>query len=251
MNRKAVAWTFGRFSPPTLGHQKLIDRVKDEAHKIKGEARIYLSSSYDNRKNPLTYRDKVQFMRQMFRGVNVIDDKTKTNPFVVIISMYEEGVTDFVMVAGSDRVPEYKKNIRAFLDNPRHPESFNSWDVISAGERDPDEQGATGISGTKMRRFAATGDYDSFSRGAPSSADKSTTLAMYNMVRLGLGIRESFTPKQIGIGYVAVDMETLDYGKIINILGNKYVYESMRTGNIRIQDRSNLLEWENCNSLIH
>jgi hypothetical protein len=57
-----VAFTFGRFNPPTIGHEKLINKVKSQSLNYK----IYLSRSEDPRKNPLSPREKLTVMKSMF-----------------------------------------------------------------------------------------------------------------------------------------------------------------------------------------
>ena len=55
---KAVV-TFGRMNPPTVGHQKVVDKVKAEATKQGAKPYVYLSHSLDKKKNPLEYNTKL------------------------------------------------------------------------------------------------------------------------------------------------------------------------------------------------
>ena len=60
--RKSVAFTFGRFNPPTIGHEKLINKVAGASSAFK----IFLSRSEDTKKNPLSPRQKLSIMKKMF-----------------------------------------------------------------------------------------------------------------------------------------------------------------------------------------
>ena len=72
------------------------------------------------------------------------------------------------MVAGSDRVKEYQNTLNKYNGHPDHY-NFKSITVHSAGHRDPDGEGVSGISGTKMRDHARNGDHKSFKAGLPKS----------------------------------------------------------------------------------
>ena len=87
---KAVVFTFGRFQPPTIGHEKLIRKVIDVSRKHKAEHRIYPSRSFDSKKNPLPIKDKVSLMRKLFRGANIIDDKDAKTAFHVLKQLSDE-----------------------------------------------------------------------------------------------------------------------------------------------------------------
>ena len=106
---KEVVFTFGRFNPPTIGHEKLIRKVISQANK--NNYRIYVSQSSDPERNPLEYKEKVQLMRKMFPkyGRNIIFNKKIINVFNILVDLYDQGFTSVTMVVGSDRVPEFKK----------------------------------------------------------------------------------------------------------------------------------------------
>ena len=168
---KTIAFTFGRFNPPTIGHEKLINKV---ASVRANDYRIYLSRSEDPKKNPLSPRNKLSIMKKMFpRHARNIEINT-TNMILDICSMlYKKGYSEIFMVVGSDRVREFETIINKYNDiKSRHGYyNFDNINVLSAGERDPDAEGATGMSASKMRAAAAKGDLDSFRKGLPSGVD--------------------------------------------------------------------------------
>ena len=165
--RKSMAFTFGRFNPPTIGHEKLINKV---ASVRADDYKIYLSRSEDAKKNPLGVNEKLRIMKKMFpRHARHIEINTTNMILDICTKLYKQGVTEIFMVVGSDRVREFETIINKYNDiKSRHGHyKFDNVNVLSAGERDPDAEGASGMSASKMRAAAAKGDMNSFKRGLP------------------------------------------------------------------------------------
>ena len=165
---KTIAFTFGRFNPPTIGHEKLIKKL---ASVKADEMRILISQSQDPKKNPLEPRQKLNYMKSIFpRYGNQIMIPSSNVIINMITEMYDEGFTHLKMVAGSDRVNEFKKLFTTYNDvKSRHGYyNFDSIEVISAGERDPDAEGAPGMSASKMRANAQDNDLETFEKGLPN-----------------------------------------------------------------------------------
>jgi hypothetical protein len=186
---KTLVFTFGRFNPPTIGHGKLLDKV---ASLSKNDTfRIFVSQTQDSKKNPLSYEEKVKFLRKMFpkyaRGI--ILDKSIRNALEVAASAHSEGFTRLVMVVGSDRISEFQKILSRY-EGIKGAHGFYKFadgiSVISAGDRDPDAEGVEGMSASKMRNAAASGDLKLFSKGLPSGFGDS--IGLFNAVRSGMGI---------------------------------------------------------------
>lgn len=176
---KKIVFTFGRFTPPTIGHAKLINKVVDYAKETGSENRIYTSKSFDNEKNPIPYSEKVSFLRQLFPQAKIADDPKAHTAFHVAKLLSDEGFRDVTMIVGSDRVEEFKNTIGKYIKDRNDPSfdpkkhySFDKWNVVSAGERDPDAQGVEGMSGTKMRDAVRRGDMKAFASGVPSKNAK-------------------------------------------------------------------------------
>lgn len=106
--KNAITFSFGRFNPPTIGHGKLLDKMKTVSGQ--NSYRMYLSLSNDQKKNPLIYSDKVKWVRKLFpkHGRNIIYDTKLINVFSIATKLYNEGFTDVTMVVGSDRIREFK-----------------------------------------------------------------------------------------------------------------------------------------------
>jgi RimK family alpha-L-glutamate ligase len=190
--KKGVVFTFGRFSPPTNGHEKLIDKVTSTARSMGFDNMIYASSTYGNDKNPLKHKDKVKFMKSAFKKATISSDPKIKNPFIAMADLIDKGYTDIVMIVGGDRVDDFRKNIGRYVNHKDPKKSFklDSFEVMSAGERDPDATDVSGMSASKMRAFASEGDFESFLEGLPSGANERDSKKLFDMVRKGLGIRE-------------------------------------------------------------
>src|SRR5210317_345312 len=187
---KSVAFTFGRFNPPTIGHEKLINKVKSLPT---NDYKIYLSRSQDTKKNPLSPRDKLNVMKDMFPTHASNIELNPTNMVLdLATNLYNKGYSDVTMVVGSDRVREFDGILKKYNDvKSRHGYyNFDSIKVVSAGERDPDAEGATGMSASKMRAAAEKGDEKSFSKGVPSGYRKVPQLM--KMVRKGMNLAASY-----------------------------------------------------------
>lgn len=178
--QKLAIITFGRFNPPTRGHKKLVDAVQTIAEDRGGDAFIFPSPSYDQKKNPLPFEQKVAFMRAVFPTARIVAKDEIKNPFQAVGYLSDLGYTDIVLVVGSDRVDEFRRRF------DKSYEFFDSFEVVSAGERDPDKEGISGMSGTKAREAAISGDVGKFRAATGWEGD--IAYKMMQAVRAGMGI---------------------------------------------------------------
>ena len=186
---KSVAFTWGRFNPPTIGHEKVINKVKSQPT---NDYKIFLSRSNDPKKNPLSPKDKLSIMKKMFPSHARNIEINQTNMILDIATMlYKKGYSDVTMVAGSDRVREFETMLTKYNGvSSRHGMyNFDNIKVVSAGERDPDADGASGMSASKMRAAAAKGDIKSFEKGLPRGADAD---GIMKQVRKGMNLTASY-----------------------------------------------------------
>tara|TARA_B100000768_G_scaffold173821_1_gene183456 strand:+ start:918 stop:3284 length:2367 start_codon:yes stop_codon:yes gene_type:complete len=188
---RVMAFTFGRFNPPTIGHQKLMDKVKTQARDYK----IYLSRSEDPKKNPLDVRYKERLMKQMFRSHSRnIEINPSNNVLDILVKLYDD-YNRVVMVVGSDRVREFDTLLKRYNNvKSRHGYYyFEDIKVVSAGARDPDAEGAEGMSASKMRAAAAKGDLEAFKKGLPgSSRGTNDAETIMKNVRVGMKLAASY-----------------------------------------------------------
>jgi len=189
---QTIVFTFGRFNPPTTGHEKLIQKVASVAGSNK--FRIYPSHTQNPKKDPLPYALKIAYMRKMFKkyAKNIIADKDAKTAIMVAEKLFKEGFKNLIMVAGSDRVKEFSTLLNRYNDAPDKKGNqlfkFDSVEVVSAGERDPDAEGVEGMSASKMRAAATVGDFDQFQMGLPAEFKDGKKL--FRDLRKNMGIRE-------------------------------------------------------------
>jgi nicotinic acid mononucleotide adenylyltransferase len=182
--KKAVV-AFGRLNPPTVGHEKLANKIKSVASKEKAKPFIYLSHSQDRKKNPLDYNTKIRIASKAFG--NLVTKSSARNIIEVLKELQTKRFTDIVIVAGADRISEFKNLVTKYNGKEYN---FDSIDVVSAGERDPDAEGVEGMSASKLRDLAKKGDYDTFKQGMPKKLSNSDIKSVYDTIRKGSGINE-------------------------------------------------------------
>lgn len=236
-----ITFTFGRFNPPTVGHEKLIEKVHSES---KGGAyRIYPSQSSDPKKNPLSFNEKVKFMRKMFprHARNIISDVKIKTAFDVLDSLYEQGYRQVTFVVGSDRVDEFDKTLNKYNGEKRKGSSSGFFNfeggikVVSAGERDPDSDDVSGMSASKMREAAKNNSFDSFAKGLPTGFKEAQKL--FNAVRSGMGLKESYNFRQhIQLPTLSKEREAyiigelFQVGNVVEVKGTKDIGEIKTLG---------------------
>ena len=190
---KHAVLAFGRMNPPTTGHGKLVDKVKDIAKEHGASHHVVLSHSQDKAKNPLSSETKVKHAKRFFPNTNItVSDKEHPNFLTQAAKLHKQGVTHLHMVAGSDRTEEYHKLLHKY--NGTHEGAlfnFKHIKVHSAGERDPDAEGASGMSASKMRAHASGGNFKEFKKGIPSHVPEHHAKELYNDVRHHMGVKES------------------------------------------------------------
>ena len=153
-----LVFAFGRFNPPTIGHAKLMSRVITEARKNNANHIVYASASTDRRSNPLDVNTKVKFMKKMFPQNNIKAAGGNQRTFIEILKFFNRMYGNIIMIAGSDRASEFQKLADTYNGRDYN---YKSIKLVSSGERDPDAEGVTGMSASKMREMAKNNDYTS------------------------------------------------------------------------------------------
>ena len=224
-------FTFGRFNPPTIGHEKLLDKVGAVAKSNPGAPYyVFASHSENAKKDPLPYAKKVAYMKKMFpnHAKNIVVDKAR-NVFEIAVSLYNKGHKSIVMVVGSDRVSEFDSLLNKYNGvEARHGYyGFDNIEVVSAGERDADSDGVTGMSASKMRAAASENRYkneydargklkkEGFEAGLPKGFNNG--MSLFKDVRKHMGIRESFVSKTDVLTEEDVFRDMYVRGEILNI----------------------------------
>ena len=189
---KHAVLAFGRMNPPTVGHAKLVDKVKDVAKEVGGTHHVVISHSQDAKKNPLSAQDKLKHAKRFFPDTNLsTSDKEHPTFLQHAAKLHKAGATHLHMIAGSDRVDEYKTKLAQY--NGTHKGAlynFKHITVHSAGERDPDAEGVSGMSASKMRGHAETGNFKEFKKGIPKHVAPEHAKELYHDVRKGMNLKE-------------------------------------------------------------
>ena len=180
---KTCHFTFGRFNPPTIGHEKLLRAVASQAGS--GDYLIYPSQTFKKPNNPLPYEYKVEIMQKMFPWAKIETEACCNTIIKVAQDMMMKEYTDIVMVVGSDRVADFDKLLQKqnSIDY-----AFKTIKVISAGDRDPDGEGASGMSASKMREAAKNVKTSEFIKGIPDTLDTDEKMELMQKVRSGMGL---------------------------------------------------------------
>jgi len=242
-------FTFGRFNPPTLGHEKLVIAVANVARREGGEYFVYPSHSQDPKKNPLDQTTKVKYMKKMFpkHKENIIISTGKT-ALEIASELHDKEYTNLVMVVGSDRVKDFQNLLDRYNgDDKAHGfYDFDTIKVVSAGERDPDAEGVSGMSASKMRESAVEGDFKTFRKGIPSSLNDKDTKKMFNDIRKGMRlsvVKEGSKWKNIDFTY------ELPEEKILNE-EDQIIFEDYTTKNTHTSCGAYDFFDELCNTMI-
>ena len=182
---------FGRFNPPHLGHQQLMDTAASAAEKDKGDYMIVPSRSNDPKKNPLDADTKVAFMRGMFpqHSGKISNDANTRTIFDVLKKAHSDGYANVRIVGGADRVKEFDKLANTYNGNLY---DFDNVEVISAGDRDPDADGVEGLSASRLRLAASENDFSTFRSAMPEGFPRREAKQLFDTVRQSMGIKEEW-----------------------------------------------------------
>ena len=229
---------FGRFNPPTVGHEKLLSAAKKASQG--GSLKIYPSRTQDPKKNPLDPDMKISYMKKMFPDFkeNIVNDEEMKSIFDVLTTAGEDGYANVNIIVGSDRQSEFE-NLATKYNGELY--DFENIRVISAGVRDTDAEGVEGMSASKMRKAVADDDFKSFRKGTPKDLDDGDTQALFDAVRQGMGMKkmkkESYELWEIAPRY---DQRTLreryvtgdlfNIGDIVENLNTGLIGKIMRRG---------------------
>jgi phosphopantetheine adenylyltransferase len=198
-DRATAVFAFGRFNPPTIGHKKLIDKVIDTAKKVNGKGFIFLSHKQNNKTDPLSFEDKLGYLQSQYQEPNLEFGNIEANTIIKALQkIQEQGRTKIIMIAGSDRVSEFKQLLNQYNGKPDKQGNdlynFDSIAVVNAGQRDPDQEGVAGASASKARELAAKGQEHEFSK-IVMGGDNGKVL--YNKIQDALGVQVAENNKKL------------------------------------------------------
>ena len=187
----AVVLSFGRMNPITSGHQKLVDKIVSVARRKKATAQLYLSHSSDKKKNPLTYDQKIKYAKKAFGN---IVQRSDARTIIEVLKELDGTFDSVTIVVGSDRITEFETLVKRYNGKDY---AFENIDIVSAGERDPDADDVSGMSASKLRGLAVSGEYKQFRQGLPRKFSDRDAKEVYNIIRNALGITEDLTLQEV------------------------------------------------------
>ena len=216
---------FGRFNPPTTGHEKLLDTVASSSDD--GDYVIVPSRSQDKKKNPLDADQKVGVMRAMFpnHSEKIVNDPQNRTIFDVLKKAHNDGYTNVRMVVGADRQKEFDKLTNNY-NGLKY--DFDKVEVRSAGDRDPDGDGIEGMSASKQRKYAAENDFENFLKGVPTAMNKKVSRELFKNIRTGMNIKEGWNLWEIAPIFDWKNLREHFVGKKIYQVGE--LVENLNTG---------------------
>ena len=226
-DRGPLTVAFGRFNPPHMGHEKLIQTAKGAAGK--GALKIYPSRSQDAKKNPLDADSKSELMKQMFpdHADSIVNDPNARTIFDVLKQAHDDGYSSVKIVAGGKRVKEFDKLAKDYNGKLY---DFSNIETVSAGERDEKKGGVEALSASKQRKAAAENNYDEFVKGLPKkfAGDKKASKQLFNTVRKQMKVSEGWNLWEIAPQFDWKNLrENYINGKIFKV---DQLVENLHTG---------------------
>ncbi len=186
----AVVITFGRFNPPSFGHENLINAVQEQAEELEAEYRIYPSRTSDSKQNPLDFKSKYNILQHIFpdHAESIINDpENGDNIYDILTSLHDEGYHHVVIMCGDENVQKYEKIAQKYNGTVY---DFYGVEVVGAGMSDPDTDKTEGITSSMMRKAALENDYETFKQGLPGNVSKKECRAIYAQVRKSMSLKE-------------------------------------------------------------
>ena len=225
---------FGRFNPPTTGHEKLLDTVASSSDD--NDYMIIPSRTQDKKKNPLDADTKVSVMQKMFpkHKDKIVNDANNKTIFDVLKKAHTDGYANVRILGGADRVKEFEK-----LTNNYNGKlyQFDNLEIKSAGDRDPDSDDVTGMSASKQRKAAAEGDIKTFMKGVPKSLNQKDAEELFKKIRTAMNVKEGFNMWEIapkfdwkGLRDNYVQEKIYRVGQMVENMNNGLVGRIIRRG---------------------
>jgi hypothetical protein len=235
---KKVVFAFGRFQPPIAGHELLVNAVKKIAANHSADHIIFASCAQDKKSNPLPVDRKVYYLKRMFPKTNFVAANEEIKTFIEAAKLLSKKYKDVIMIAGSDKVSQYKKLLEKYNGDIY---KFNTIEVVSAGDRDPDSDTASGMSCTKMKEAAKKGDILSFRKGLPYALTELDSKRLMNEIRQGMGMdivkeQVKFETNDVREKYFAE--EIFNVGDVVESQGSVYQIIKRGSNHLLVEDEN-------------
>jgi len=180
-----IAFAFGRMNPPHFGHEGLINTLASVAKK--GSWALFLSKSQDAKKNPLTYDQKVKWVKALYPQTqgHLVEDPSIKTFLQAAAYLYDKGFRSATFVAGEDDMASMRPVLEQY-NGKQVAHGFYHFEPLSFMES------PRLTSATNAREAAKSGDPEAFERATrvpPNIMVDGKTLMQ--AVRIGMGLGES------------------------------------------------------------
>lgn len=164
-----VILMFGRFQPPTKGHQRLFQTALDLSKQVRADVALFLSNTVDDEENPLSHDEKAKIIQTRFPQL-LIGPADIVTPYASLYWARDKGYTKIILLAGGARGPEFERMIARWKEKEDANAGINV-DVVNLTRSGAMSE--TKVSGTVLRRLAQQNKYDEFKQlflqGVPDS----------------------------------------------------------------------------------
>jgi hypothetical protein len=185
---KTAVIAYGRYNPPSIGHQQLIDKVYEVASRENADGFIVPTHTHNNKKDPLTFDEKAAILTAMsgdMGGVSIL--KEGKTLIMLLQHLQKRGYKNIIHIAGSDRMSNFESLIGAYNGKPDKKGNvqfqFDDYTMESSGDRDPDSDGVEGMSASKLRQLAIDNNIDEFKQGMSDKVEDSQKENIFNIIR--------------------------------------------------------------------
>ena len=222
-----VTIVFGKFNPPANSHLKLFNFAKSAA--AGSDLKIYPSRTQDPKKNPMDPDTKIEYMKKMFPNFeeNIINDENAKTIFDVLQAAEEDGYSEVTIVAGADRVAEFRS---LAMKQNGNLYNFEDISVVPGGEQDVDSDSSSGNNSAKLRKSVTENDYTGFKSGLPKNLSDKDAKKLFSLIKKNMKIN---VKENISLWEIA---PRLDYKSLReNYIRNKIfkvgnIIENLNTG---------------------
>lgn len=166
---------YGRMNPIHQGHAEMLLQTKKRAFQEGAEFRVFLTRTQDSELNPLSYRDKLRFLRLVVGTIPVDETRPVQNIFRLLGEL-SETYSEIELVCGGDRHSKFEDLISQYQSDFKCP----IW-ISNFADRDKYPYSAT-----EMRRLAVTGDYQGFMNACPKMFTPTQKIQLFSLVSVGL-----------------------------------------------------------------
>lgn len=176
---KSMIFSFGRFNPPTLGHQHLLNLVIETAIKHNADHSIFLSRTQNAKKDPLDWDFKNRILKIACPNANIVDDIKVRTPFEALEKIANDGYKTVIFIAGDDRIKEFEQNMSPYAVQW----GIEDFKVLSSGPRNHFAKDLSGISANRLRSLAMQSRLEEFRNDLPTGLTEALQLEIYCKIR--------------------------------------------------------------------